>query len=383
MASSYDDSKKVLFILPSLGDGGSETSLLNVLRVFEKNGHSIELIIEKQTVAETQDQGEHLMLPDGVKVHHLHDKFMGKSGSKFLRKYALLRLIRQLDVKVAGYDLILSNYVTSNAFVERYFPDKVYYWVHFDFSSQMRKNYEISRRKGDRFKKKLKAYFNNKNLIFVSKGASDFLLSLTGFKARTATVIHNMFDIDRIQNAACEEQNKIPPEPYIIHIARLDIFQKRQDLLFEAFKHIDSRYKLVLLTRSSLELDAMIRNAGLSDRVIVADYQKNPYPWIKKARLLVLCSDYEGLPMSIIESLICHTEVVSTDCPSGPAEILSGALSNNLVPCNDAQAFANKVNEVLANPAPKSSFDDYIQRFSQDTIFPHYLNLIGNEEDSL
>jgi glycosyltransferase involved in cell wall biosynthesis len=54
------------------------------------------------------------------------------------------------------------------------------------------------------------------------------------------------------------------------------------------------------------------------------------------AELLVLCSDHEGLPNVLIEALACGTRVVSTDCPSGPREILRGELARGLVACNDA-----------------------------------------------
>ncbi len=92
----------------------------------------------------------------------------------------------------------------------------------------------------------------------------------------------------------------------------------------------------------------MISRRGLSDRVSVAGFQANPYPWIRGADLLILCSDHEGLPNVLVESLICGTPVVSTDCPSGPREILASDFPESLVPRGDAAALANAIERNLA-----------------------------------
>jgi glycosyltransferase involved in cell wall biosynthesis len=70
------------------------------------------------------------------------------------------------------------------------------------------------------------------------------------------------------------------------------------------------------------------------------------------ADLLVLCSDHEGLPNVLIEALACGTRVVSTDCPSGPREILAGDLARGLVPCNDVEALTVAIRAALTAPKP-------------------------------
>jgi glycosyltransferase involved in cell wall biosynthesis len=108
----------------------------------------------------------------------------------------------------------------------------------------------------------------------------------------------------------------------------------------------------VLLTPPDARLDALIAGAGLERRVTIADFQVNPYPWMAGADLLVLCSDHEGLPNVLIEGLACGTRIVSTDCLSGPREILRGELARGLVPCNDANALAQAMRDALAGPLP-------------------------------
>ncbi|ODN42660.1 hypothetical protein BGC07_06655 [Piscirickettsia litoralis] len=112
----------------------------------------------------------------------------------------------------------------------------------------------------------------------------------------------------------------------------------------------------------------------LNDQVIIAGFQKNPYPWFKAADLTLLCSDFEALPTVLIESLICGTPVVSTDCPSGPREILTGELNRWLVPPGNPDALANKIEEALSTDIEID--EQLIQRFSSDIIIPQYLALI-------
>jgi glycosyltransferase involved in cell wall biosynthesis len=110
----------------------------------------------------------------------------------------------------------------------------------------------------------------------------------------------------------------------------------------------------------------MIDARGLAGRVIVAGFQQNPYPWMRNARLLVLCSDHEGLPNVLIEALALGTPVVSTDCPSGPREILGAAGAPWLVPCGDAAALAQAMGAALDQRPALDGID--LGRFDADAI---------------
>jgi glycosyltransferase involved in cell wall biosynthesis len=71
------------------------------------------------------------------------------------------------------------------------------------------------------------------------------------------------------------------------------------------------------------------------------------------------------LPNVLIEALICGTQIVSTDCPSGPGEIMTGALARFLVPAGNEQALAEALRAVATSPIPLS--DEHLMRFSADT----------------
>ena len=157
-------------------------------------------------------------------------------------------------------------------------------------------------------------------------------------------MIYNSYPFERIR-----EEGECPlafEGPYIIHVGRFSP-QKRHDLLFEAFSGLSLPHKLVLLTHKSEALEKMIGKYGLTERVYVAGFQEHPFPWIKGADVLVLCSDYEGLGNVLVESLILGTKVVSTDCLSGPKEIVGNLAQDCLVPTRDVSALQHAIYQSL------------------------------------
>jgi len=91
--------------------------------------------------------------------------------------------------------------------------------------------------------------------------------------------------------------------------------------------------------------------------------------------MLVLSSDREGMPNVLVEALICGTRVVSTDCPSGPREILKGELARGLVPTGDAAALAAAMRTMLA--APRADASAVTAEFTQERMVSAYEALAG------
>jgi glycosyltransferase involved in cell wall biosynthesis len=107
----------------------------------------------------------------------------------------------------------------------------------------------------------------------------------------------------------------------------------------------------------------------------VAGFRRNPYPWIARAELLVLCSDHEGMPNVLLEALACGTRIVSTDCPSGPREVMEGDLARYLVPCADADALARAMRAALLAPRPHAPA--VLARFAPEAVLSGYEKLPG------
>ena len=208
--------------------------------------------------------------------------------------------------------------------------------------------------KATRRRNKYRRIYTGGRLIAVSDGVADNLRQL-GIAAERIERIYNPFDAPAIL-AKAKEPATLPEAPYIVHVGRFSP-QKRHDLLLDAFRTLPATHRLVLLCHDDSALRTLIGERNLENRVMIAGFQSNPYPWIADADLLVLCSDHEGMPNVLIEALLLDTPVVSTECPSGPREVLQNGRYGKLVPCNDVLALARAMHEALAEPLGKPSFD--------------------------
>jgi len=94
-------------------------------------------------------------------------------------------------------------------------------------------------------------------------------------------------------------------------------------------------------------LEVFARDSGVADRTTFTGQVADPFAFMRRARLLVCSSVYEGLGNAIIEALACGTPVVSTDCPYGPAEILQHGRYGSLTPVGDAAAMAAAIEAAL------------------------------------
>jgi glycosyltransferase involved in cell wall biosynthesis len=123
-------------------------------------------------------------------------------------------------------------------------------------------------------------------------------------------------------------------------------------------------------------LRALAGELGLASQVIFAGFHSDPTPFYRTADLFVLSSDYEGFGNVIVEALACGTPVVSTDCPSGPAEIFENGLHGRLVPVRDAPALANAMREALSAPHDPAALKRRASDFAPSIAAKRYLELL-------
>lgn len=170
-----------------------------------------------------------------------------------------------------------------------------------------------------------------------------------------------------------------PPGQRILTVGSLKD-QKNHPLLlraFEAMARPDARLMLLGQGANEGALRALASDLRIADRVIFAGFHADPSPFYATADLFVLSSDHEGFGNVIVEALSFGLPVVSTDCPSGPAEILQGGRFGRLVPVGDAHALARAMEEALAAPVDRDALIRRAADFAPEIAARKYLDLLG------
>jgi glycosyltransferase involved in cell wall biosynthesis len=167
--------------------------------------------------------------------------------------------------------------------------------------------------------------------------------------------------------------------PVLINVAQLRV-QKDQATLLRAFARLRARQpaRLLILGEGNLRpaLEAMAGELGIAPDVRLAGFVTNPLAYLRRARVFVLSSAWEGLPTVLIEALACGCPVVSTDCPAGPAEILGDGRYGALTPVGDADALAGAMETALAADGDRRALEQRGLEFSAAAAAPQYLDLL-------
>ncbi len=197
-------------------------------------------------------------------------------------------------------------------------------------------------------------------------------------------VIYNPAITDNFESLSREKIEWPWPDhsvPTVIFVGRLAQV-KRLDLLLQAFscclRMVPSR---LLIVGDGPEAGMGARLAttlGLEGGCKFLGHSVNPLPWIRHADVLVLCSDFEGFGLVLVEAMACGTQVIATDCPDGPAEVLSEGRYGRLVPVGDADALAAAIQASLRSPF--AAVDDLKGRAAEFTVeraVEQYVEVLG------
>lgn len=361
--------KSIAIFLPSLSGGGAEHMMLILANEFSKMGYSVELVLAKY-------EGPYLnKVNPNVKIVNLKSKRVISS---------LIPLIRYLKTRKPEVLLSALNHANIIAIIAK-------------FISGSKTNVVISERNN------LSTVINNnKNLansilvllmkffyplahatIAISHGVADDLSKTIGIKKDKISVVYNPAVTDDIREKSLEnishpwfEKNS---PPVIIAVGRLTP-QKDFQTLIKAFSIIrkEKKCKLVILGEgeSRGDLEKLISQHMLNEDIALPGFVENPLPWMRNSSVFVMSSAWEGFGNVLVEAMACGTAVVSTDCPSGPNEILENGKWGRLVPVGNSFALADAIlktleDEIIPNVAERA------KNFNSLHAANGYLNVIN------
>ena len=366
--------RKVAFLIHDLRDGGAERITVSLANGVAARGFEVDLVL----VNEKGKQSYFESIEPSVRVRSLKQTRTLTSALGF-RDY----------FNDANPDVVISalTHINVSAVIGRLLARNKPRLVVVEHN-QMSKN--IGRKKG--FVRLAYAVvprvYRLADLIGVVSGGvkSDFV-ALTGIPADRVEVLYNPVVTPELRHQ-CREEPDHPwfrkgEPPVILGIGRLTE-QKNFPMLIEAFtalrKHRDARLMFLGQGADRVELEAQAKATGFGDDIAFPGFVDNPFAYMSSAAVVALSSNWEGLPTVLIEAMACGTPVISTDCPSGPAEILKEGELAPLTPVGDVPAFTRSLHDVMDQ---KPDVDRLIARaneFSLDAAVDRYLQVAFPDE---
>lgn len=337
------ETRRLALLLPDMSGGGAERVALALMHAFLARGHPVDLVLVNRRGALLP------LVPAGVEIVDL--------GAATLRQ-ALVPLVRYLRTRRPHALHAMMWPLTVIAVVARLLarvPTRIVLSDHIALSKQYGGSPRTLR--ALRWSVRL-LYPLAAARVLVSADAADDLAALSGLPRHSIDVIHNPLDLPvqvaRDRSARDWHDDRGPGSAArIVTLGSLKP-QKNHALLLRAFAmvraHRPARLAIVGEGLLRPDLGRLANELGIADDVIFAGFDRDPWPWLASADAFALSSDYEGLPNVLVEALHAGLPVVSTDCTSGPREILDDGIHGHLVPCNDAAALATALEAALDQP---------------------------------
>ena len=359
---------RIALLFSSFRAGGIERVMLNLAEGFLARGASVDLVVMSA-------RGDlESLVPKGANVVDLESGRALRSLSRIVeylrnrRPDALLASQTHLNLVAIWarawaripVRLIVSEHIAADAaaqngsWKERWFPTgaRLFY------------------RKAD-------------GLVAVSHATADRFAAATGLPRTMARVIYNPIVTPTLIAQATSELDHPwfaqSEPPVILSVGRLTR-QKDHETLVRAFALLrkSTPARLVVLGEGAERpnLERLIGRLGLEREVQLPGFVLNPFAYMARAQLFALSSRWEGLPSVLVEAMACGAPVVSTDCPTGPAEILKDGLFGRLTPVGDAEALADAMLRTLKDPPDAGALRARGAEFSRNRAVEQYLDAL-------
>lgn len=221
-------------------------------------------------------------------------------------------------------------------------------------------------------------------IVVPSVGAADDMASYTGLNRALIQVVPSPVVPESLFDKAIQPPQHPwfhdPASPLILGAGELGS-RKDFETLLRGFARlrVERRCRLMIIGRGRARdrLLALADELGIAEDVALPGFIADPYPYLANADLFAFTSRWEGLGFVLIEALALGTPVVSTDCPSGPSEILQAGRYGPLIPVGDADALADAMAATLKSPLPTARLKEAARPYAIETATDAYLTVMG------
>lgn len=358
--------KRVLFILNDLDGGGAERVFVNIANGFVANGIKSEFLLGKK-------KGVYLnILNPSILVSELC------ANSLFGYIQGFYRFFKKNEYT---HIFTASTYPGAAAVVIKKvlrLKSQIYLTHHYSLS----KSRPIKYWAGDIFLKFIHFFItpHADKIIAVSYGSLAWLRKFSHHKLSQGICIYNPVFDDTIYSLA-KVSLKFPVDVtgklVLLNAGRL-VEQKDHLTLLHAFKILKQTYEnAILFILGQGPLEAMLKNFveenDLSGSIIFMGFEPNPYKWMSACNVFILSSIYEGFGNVIVEAMALGKTVVSTNCPSGPAEILQDGKFGYLCNTNNPIEMSQSIIKAIQNPMDENILSKAVHQYRSDEIVKQYI----------
>ena len=345
---------------------GLQKILVEYLKLIDKNKYRIVLLI-------ANDYGKKNLfleeIPKNVEIqfvrpYNLVSKIAELSKNRKILNRLLLKRYRYRSKRVfksifleklsklGKIDLIIDFDGGLKSILDNLKAEKKIIWIH----SSIRKHKQDNKSKISRYGEELKKY---DKIIAICKEMNEEIKELYPFLSSEIEYIYNPLDCNNIIEQGNENIEKMTSyekelieRDYFLAVSRLDTVQKDFETLIEGYsilKNKGIKEKLYIIGEGNgrVKIEKMIEEKNLGEDVILLGEKKNPYVWMKHSKLFIHSSKYEGFGVVLLEALMLDKFVISSNCPTGPTEILTNPKAGELFDVGDANQLAEKVLKVL------------------------------------
>ena len=358
----------IAIYVPSLSGGGAERVMLDLATGFLERGICVDLVLVKA-------EGDYLgQVPIGLRLVDLNSHRAAASLMKLVgyvrreRPTVLLATLAEANVIALVAKLLLGGRLRVVTRIANTFSE--------EFATGSFKHRLALRL--------LKALFPvGDGIVAVSQGVADDLIELHPAIASRVTTIYNPVARAEIVKQSVAPVNhtwfETDNAPVVLSVGRLTKVKDHATLLRAFAEVLRSRQARLVILGEGAERENLLELAarlGVSQHVDLPGFKVNPFAYMSRAKVFALSSRYEGFPNVLVQAMACGTPVVSTDCRSGPTEILEDGRWGQLVPVGDWQSMAEAIMKTLDNPISSDRLISRASVYSADASIDRYLEVL-------
>jgi glycosyltransferase involved in cell wall biosynthesis len=388
--------RRIAILLNSFALGGAQRNLITLAKAFSQRGHSVEFLVGRNAGPLQSEVPSTLRIIEFGKTPRLLLPFA--LGPRVLRSPTEVAALASKD-----RPSVLARVPSLARYLSRTRPEALLTTLPFNilaaiwaatlagsdtrvvirialtFSTRIARPQAVERML---IQESRRWYPRAAAIVAVSEGVARNLQDTLGLPPHRIATVQNPVDHGLVTKLAAAPvdhpwfQSEIP---VVLGVGRLRP-EKDFPTLLRAFAIVRSRRpaRLVIVGEGDQRaaIEALARSLAIDGDLWMAGARPNPFPFMARAAALALSSVQEGFPNVLLEALACGCPVVSTDCQSGPAELLEGGRHGRLVPVGDAAEMGRAILETIAAPRDPDRQRRRAADFSLDAVAGRYLDLL-------